>query len=73
MQPINESGGVRNDWAREKKAKPIIYAAARMANSHGEVIGRVSLMRAVSAESETWRLWILYFLFRSGCNAEDDS
>lgn len=43
VQPMKESSGVRNDCARAKKAKPMIYAA-RKTNNHGEVNGFVVLM-----------------------------
>ena len=41
---MTDSTGVRNDWAREKNANPIMYAATRTANNHGDVNGRVALI-----------------------------
>ncbi len=52
VHPIKESAGVKNDWARVKKAKPIIQPAARTANSHGFVRGRVRRMSAGSRAME---------------------
>ena len=45
VHPIKESAGVWNDCARAKKANPMIYAAAKMTNSHGLVKGRVTRRR----------------------------
>lgn len=50
VHPMKESDGVRNDCARAKNAKPIMYAAARATNSHGFVKGRVMRMRKGSSE-----------------------
>jgi len=45
---MTDSAGIRNDWAREKNANPMMYAATRTANNHGDVNGRVTLIILVS-------------------------
>ena len=45
---MNASAGVRKDCAREKKAKPIMYAMTITMKRIGDWKGRVSRMRAGS-------------------------
>ena len=66
VHPMKESDGVKNDCARAKKAKPIMYAAARTTNSHGFVKGRVMWMRKGSSERLRARLPVYKVRLRKG-------
>lgn len=66
VQPMYESAGVKNDCVREKNAKPMMYPTTRMANSQGEVKGRVNRMRPGSNPTLCERCPVCNVRFKKG-------
>jgi hypothetical protein len=52
VQVMTDSAGTRKDWAREKKASPMIYPMAKMQKIQGAVNGRVTLTTVFSMGME---------------------
>ncbi|PSS37582.1 hypothetical protein PHLCEN_2v598 [Hermanssonia centrifuga] len=66
VQSIKASVGVRKDCAREKNAKPMMYATVRRTKSQGDLKGRVIRIRAGS-KARLWERRPVYTVkFRKG-------